>query len=478
MSQEFTSSPTPSRKPSGASSIPATDFDDPVDRVSPVLPIDWAPSIKYLVLFQVVAHAGMASWCASAFIPAFSQMSQFFHRPIDDITYLVGAYTLMMGFGVLLWNPLADRYGRRPVLLFSLSECLIATCGAAMSKTYASIMVARIFQGFGICAPLSLGAAYMKEMYSPRNRGTALGIWTLGITCGPFIAHHSTWTWIVWLEALMLTAILLFEVVFLPEAIPGAPCFRNLRSFGDVLFQLPTSPNTITGDFFLTTRKTLVAARYPSVWLAGLAFAVPYGYIAVSISSLFPVVYGGLYHFNPSEQGLLYLPLLAGSLLAECGTGRMGDKGSDPEITTSTSALCLPKDVQSDSTKVPEMRLVIAFPGILICIASLLWFGFGVEKHLHWAHLAVASGLGAYGTQMVTSIIFSYIVDCWPKSAKEVVTIMNLFRVISSFVVLFYNQRLNKAVGYGLAFGIEAIVSAVFGLGGIVVLIAFGGKFR
>jgi hypothetical protein len=164
------------------------------------------------------------------------------------------------------------------------------------------------------------------------------------------------------------------------------------------------------------------------------------------------VVYGGLYHFNPSEQGLLYLPLLAGSLLAECGTGRMGDKvvasdfscplgipaiierrnakyatgkrGSDPEITTSTTALCLPEDVQSDSTKVPEMRLVIAFPGILICIvrgleglftdlpplirsmqASLLWFGFGVEKHLHWAHLAVASGLGAYGTQMVTSIM-------------------------------------------------------------------------
>jgi hypothetical protein len=55
---------------------------------------------------------------------------------------------------------------------------------------------------------------------------------------------------------------------------------------------------------------------------------------------------------------------------------------------------------------------------------------------------------------------------------------MNLFRVISSFVVLFYNQRLNNAVGYGLAFGIEAIVSALFGLGGIVILIAFGGKFR
>lgn len=55
---------------------------------------------------------------------------------------------------------------------------------------------------------------------------------------------------------------------------------------------------------------------------------------------------------------------------------------------------------------------------------------------------------------------------------------MNMFRVISSFVVLFYNQRLNKAVGYDLAFGIEAIVTGVFGLGGIGLLTAIGGKLR
>jgi len=190
MTQETASTPkTSSEAPSSRKVASSREVDSNrfVDRTSPLLPISWAPSIKYLVLFQVVAHAGMASWCASAFIPAFLQMSLFFHRSISDMTYLVGAYTLMMGFGVLFWNPLADRYGRRPILLLSLSECLIATCGAAVSKSYASIMIARVFQGLGICAPLSLGAAYMKEMYPPRRRGTALGVWTLSITCGPFI---------------------------------------------------------------------------------------------------------------------------------------------------------------------------------------------------------------------------------------------------------------------------------------------------
>ena len=75
----------------------------------------------------------------------------------------------------------------------------------------------------------------------------------------------------------MLAALFLFELAFLPEAIPGTPCFRNLYSFGDLIFQLPTSFTTVTGDFFLSTRKTFAAIKYPTVWLAGLAFAVPYG---------------------------------------------------------------------------------------------------------------------------------------------------------------------------------------------------------
>ena len=67
-----------------------TSSPDSVGTTTPLLPIAWTSSIKYLVRFQVVAHAGMASWCASAFIPAFFQISQFFHRLISDMTYLAG----------------------------------------------------------------------------------------------------------------------------------------------------------------------------------------------------------------------------------------------------------------------------------------------------------------------------------------------------------------------------------------------------
>jgi hypothetical protein len=81
-----------------------------------ILPVDWPIWIKHLVLLQVVSHASMASWCSAAIvrhlilsmrsaeltgqIPALMDMSIQFGVEMKYMTYFVGAYTMMMGFGV------------------------------------------------------------------------------------------------------------------------------------------------------------------------------------------------------------------------------------------------------------------------------------------------------------------------------------------------------------------------------------------
>jgi hypothetical protein len=104
-----------------------------------------------------------------------------------------------------------------------------------------------------------------------------------------FIATHTTYTWIIWLEALLLASLLIFEVFFLPEAVTYAPCYRNIVDFSDFMFQLPrsssspdppyqTSPESKGAPAALDSfKKTLRAVKYPAVWFCGLGFAVPYG---------------------------------------------------------------------------------------------------------------------------------------------------------------------------------------------------------
>lgn len=228
MSKETTSS-TPYRDSSSqkTASIPEAVSHASAERLSPVLPIDWAPSIKYHVLFEVVAHAGIASWCTLAShpglpidVPVFPSVNR-----RNDVSR--GAYTLMMGLGVLLWNPLADLYERRPILILSLSGSLFATCSVAKSKSYAEIVVAGIFQGFCICAPLSLEAAYVEEMFPPQNRGAAVGIRTLSITRGPSIAPFVSGKT---LSAYTILSNLSHSFFFVPDLLPNIAIGRGSYS--------------------------------------------------------------------------------------------------------------------------------------------------------------------------------------------------------------------------------------------------------
>jgi len=180
---------------------------------------------------------------------------------------------------------------------------------------------------------------------------------------------------------------------------------------------------------------------------------------------------------------LLYLPMLIGSILAEMVTGRLGDwivAGPHESLLATWISQRNVEDTVSLQTgtdmRVPEMRMTVGLCGVLLSIIGLVWFGVGIEMHLHWANLAVATGIAAFGVQISTSVCFSYTIDCYSWNAKEIATVMNLFRVFSTFVVLFYNVRLNAVVGYAWSFGIQSIISAVFGLGGLGVLVIRGGR--
>jgi MFS family permease len=188
-------------------------------------------------------------------------------------------------------------------MLISILIAIGATCGVAKAPTYATMMVARVFQGFGACAPCSLGATYVKVMYLRKDRGKAWGLWVMGITAGPFlgpfisgfIAHHTTYTWVIWLQALLFLSLFILELFFLPESQMSGPCYRSVLGLRDIFFQIPRYASMRVKDPLLaskrralkpvgSTKQTLLTIKYPAVWVCGLAFSVPYG-----CESLLPV---------------------------------------------------------------------------------------------------------------------------------------------------------------------------------------------
>lgn len=107
----------------------------------------------------------MGTFAAAGIIPAYETISEMFGVSLTRASYLTSLQIAILGGAPLFWKPLSNRYGRRPIFLFSLITSLVCNVGCAKSPDYASLAACRALQAFFI-SPAS-GMAHG----SPSNTG-------------------------------------------------------------------------------------------------------------------------------------------------------------------------------------------------------------------------------------------------------------------------------------------------------------------
>ena len=71
----------------------------------------------------------------------------------------------------LLWSPLSDTYGRRPIYVFVTALGVATLAATAAAPNFAGVLVARAFMGIGTSAGMGIGAASVADMYFMHERG-------------------------------------------------------------------------------------------------------------------------------------------------------------------------------------------------------------------------------------------------------------------------------------------------------------------
>ncbi|WP_426515815.1 MFS transporter [Diaminobutyricibacter sp. McL0618] len=127
---------------------------------------------------------------------------------IEELQWVVNAYTLTFATMMLMAVALGDRFGRRRVFLAGVVVFTVASALSALATEPWMLIAARAVQGVGAAALMPLSLTLLAGTVSERLRPAAIGIWGgiagLGVALGPLIggAVVQGWNWqaIFWLN--------------------------------------------------------------------------------------------------------------------------------------------------------------------------------------------------------------------------------------------------------------------------------------
>ena len=121
-------------------------------------------------------------------IPALPATARAMGISIGSVQLTITLYLIGLAAGQLLYGPLSDRFGRRPVLLAGMGLFTLASAATALAPNPAVLIGARILQSIGGCAGLVLGRAAVRDGATPDKAAGQLALLTVVMSVVPAIA--------------------------------------------------------------------------------------------------------------------------------------------------------------------------------------------------------------------------------------------------------------------------------------------------
>ncbi|PRQ71468.1 Major facilitator superfamily domain-containing protein [Rhodotorula toruloides] len=436
--------------------------DDPHD------PYNWSSWIKHVLLVQVAFHAMMGPFSAAAVIPSFETFVEDFGVSITQASYLVSVPIVFLGFFPLLWAPISNRIGRRPVLLISALFSAAMHFAGAYCHSYGTLMVTRVFQAIFLAPPQSLGANMVNEMFFQHEKGQKLGIWTLLTSLGPPVAplimgpvvwNTGKWQWTFYLLAIInLVQFILY--IFLapetagfvrpnrgtPEADAAAVSPKPKTPWWKLYFSFKRTSPAPWSQVPIETVRPFTMGLHLTVLLPAIAYSIAFAYTNVLLTVEIPALLGRKYGLNPQQIGLQFVGAVIGAILGEIVAGT----GSDWWMIWRTK--------RAGGNREPEMRLPFGLPGFILGAVGILIFGVQLQNTAagHWNVTPIIGvAIAVFGTQIVTTVCYAYAIESVPKAIQYRVSPFIAFvRQLYAFTAPFYLNIPFEEWGYAKAAGL------------------------
>ena len=173
-----------------------------------------------LILFIILLTVTTAAMETDVFVPSFPAMKTYFATTEVMIQLIVGINFLGICIASLFYGPLADAYGRRPVLISGCVIFTIASIGCLLSTSIETLLFWRFFQGIGTSASFVAPGAIIYDLYTKEEASKKMGVVnsliTLAMAGAPILGNYlaNQWGWKANFILLLVLSLISLVVVY------------------------------------------------------------------------------------------------------------------------------------------------------------------------------------------------------------------------------------------------------------------------
>lgn len=142
-----------------------------------------APGRGLLALLTLLVAIGPLS--TDLYLASLPGLGRYFGAGPERVQLTLSVFLVGFAVSQLIYGPLADRFGRRPVILGGLTVFALATAACAFAPSLDLLILARLFQAIGGCAGPVLGRAVVRDLYKKEDAARALALLGAAMSVAP-----------------------------------------------------------------------------------------------------------------------------------------------------------------------------------------------------------------------------------------------------------------------------------------------------
>jgi len=362
-------------QPTGAAELPFAErqrFPDPRSRSIAVL-------LTALVAFGPVS--------TDLYLPSLPAMVDAFGTSVSRAQLTLSVFMAGFATGMLIYGPLADRLGRRPILIGGITIYVAASIACLLAENIDALIVARFFQAIGACCGPVIGRAVVRDIYDRTEAARMLSTMASAMALAPAVAPIvGGWLFTLfgWQANFLLLAMLGIGVLVATWMLLGETCQHKDPG--------ATRPGRIFGTvtFLLRNRVFLGYTLVVSFGFAGLfSFISGSSFVIIDVLGLAPEYFG--FAFMAVIVGYIAGAFSGGRLSGRVGIDRLIAIGTVLAVLAGSGAAVFSwLGIQSLATLIPFISLyffatawiiplgtagaMAPFPRIAGSVSSLLGF--------------------------------------------------------------------------------------------------------